>query len=152
MISASAGTTHVAAQQPQGGTAAPADPVARGKYIVEDVAMCGRCHSPVDEHGERDRSRWLRGGAIGMKQAVLGAPEWPIVAPRLAGAPPGTDAQFIVLMMTGVSRTGAPSRQPMPQFRLTQADAEAVLAYLKSLGAPAPRTPAPPAPPTLTRK
>jgi hypothetical protein len=36
-------------------------------------------------------------------------------------------------MMTGISRTGRPPRPPMPQFRLTRPDAEAVLAYLKSI-------------------
>ena len=35
--------------------------------------------------------------------------------------------------MTGISRRGLHLRQPMPQFRMTQADAEAVLAYLKTL-------------------
>src|SRR5215203_440665 len=42
------------------------DKVARGRYIVEDVAMCGRCHSPVDMHGNRDRTHWLMGGAVGI--------------------------------------------------------------------------------------
>jgi hypothetical protein len=56
------------------------------------------------------------------------------VAPRLSGLPPGTDEEFVNLMMTGISRTGSPPRQPMPQFHMTRADAEAVLAYLKSLG------------------
>ena len=58
---------------------------------------------------------------------------WAIVAPRIGGGPPGTDEQFIHLLMTGISRTGRPLRQPMPQFRMSQSDAEAVLAYLKSL-------------------
>ena len=44
------------------------------------------------------------------------------------------DAQFIALMMTGISRTGYPPKEPMPQFHMTQTDAEAVLAYLKSIG------------------
>ena len=35
---------------------------------------------------------------------------------------------------TGVSRLGKELDPPMPQFRLTREDAEAVLAYLKSLG------------------
>jgi mono/diheme cytochrome c family protein len=113
------------------------DKAARGQYIVEDVAMCGRCHSPVDVHGNRDRTHWLMGGAVGIAPTVA-TEGWAIMAPRIAGAPPGTEAQFVQLMTTGVSRTGFRMRQPMPQFRMTQGDAEAVLAYLKSLGSHTP--------------
>jgi mono/diheme cytochrome c family protein len=112
--------------------AAPDDKIARGRYIVESVAMCGRCHSPVDEHGNRDAAHWLQGGAVGINPSVP-TNEWAIIAPRIAGAPPGTDEEFVHLLMTGISRRGLHLRQPMPQFRMTQADAEAVLAYLKSL-------------------
>jgi hypothetical protein len=55
------------------------------------------------------------------------------VEPRLAGRPPGTDEEFVRLLTTGVSRTGLPLNPPMPQFRMTRSDAEAVLAYLKSV-------------------
>jgi hypothetical protein len=59
--------------------------------------------------------------------------DWALIAPRLAGTPPGTDAQMVQALTTGIARTGRPLRQPMPQFRLTQTDAEAVVAYLKSM-------------------
>ncbi|MEQ1727777.1 MAG: hypothetical protein ABL982_05300 [Vicinamibacterales bacterium] len=113
--------------------AAADDTLERGRYIVEDLVQCWRCHSPVDQRGVRDRARWLHGGQVGMRPTVP-VGEWAIVAPRLAGSPPGTDAQFIHLMMTGVTRTGRFLRQPMPQFRMTQEDGQAVLVYLKSLG------------------
>lgn len=121
------------AAKPDAGKAAASETLERGRYIVEDLAQCWRCHSPVDQRGVRDRSNWLHGGQVGMRPAVP-AGDWAIVAPRLAGSPPGNDAQFVHLMMTGVSRTGRFMRQPMPQFRMKQDDAEAVLAYLKSLG------------------
>lgn len=111
--------------------AAPAD-LARGAYIVEEVAQCGRCHSPVDSAGERDQTRWLVGGALDVAPTVA-KENWAMIAPRLAGNPPGTAEQFITLMTTGISRNGRPMRRPMPQFHMTQTDAEAVLAYLKSL-------------------
>ena len=123
--------------------------VDRGRYIVEDVALCGRCHTPVDGAGKRDRFRWLMGGQVALENPLKTAGDWAIVAPRLAGAPPGTDAEFITLMMTGVSRRGHPLREPMPQFRLTRADAEAVLAYLKAVG---PRQHAELSEPALTRR
>jgi hypothetical protein len=72
-------------------------------------------------------------GAPVVFESTLPVMNWAVVAPRLAGLPPGTDEQFIRLMMTGISRTGEPLRPPMPQFRLTRADAVSVLAYLKSL-------------------
>lgn len=131
-------TQHADAAKPAAAAAAAApagdEKVARGRYIVEEVAMCGRCHSPVDQHGIRDTTHWLQGGAVGLAPTVA-TDNWAIVAPRLAGAPPGTDEQIVHLLMTGESRNfGRQLRQPMPQFRMAQADAEAVLAYLKSLG------------------
>jgi mono/diheme cytochrome c family protein len=106
--------------------------VERGKYIVESVAMCERCHTPRDENGNPERDNWLKGGPIQLKQTYP-TPTWATREPRIAGAPPGTDEQFITLLTTGISRTGAPPALPMPPFRMTRQDAEAVLAYLKSL-------------------
>ena len=104
----------------------------RGKYIVESVAMCELCHTPRDEDGKPDRGRWLMGGPAQLRPSYA-APNWAVVEPRIGGGPPGTDADFIKLLTTGIARTGAPPNPPMPPFRMTRADAEAVLAYLKSL-------------------
>jgi mono/diheme cytochrome c family protein len=106
--------------------------VARGKYIVEGVAMCERCHTQRDEHGNPDRAHWLMGGPT-QTQPTYPSPAWAIREPRIAGAPPGTDAEFVRLLTTGISRTGRPPNPPMPPFRMTREDAEAVLSYLKSL-------------------
>ena len=107
-------------------------PIERGKYIVENVAMCELCHTPRDDNGNPDRSRWLKGGPTQLRPSYP-ATAWAIVEPRIGGGPPGTDADFIKLLTTGIARTGAPPNPPMPPFRMTRADAEAVLAYLKSL-------------------
>jgi mono/diheme cytochrome c family protein len=106
--------------------------IERGKYIVESVAMCERCHTPRDENGNALRNHWLMGGPVQLKQTYP-TPTWADREPRIAGTPPGTDEQFITLLTTGISRTGAPPNLPMPPFRMTRQDAEAVLAYLKSL-------------------
>jgi len=106
--------------------------VARGKYIVEGVAMCERCHTQRDEHGNPDRAHWLMGGPT-QTQPTYPSLAWAIREPRIAGAPPGTDAEFVRLLTTGISRTGRAPNPPMPPFRMTREDAEAVLAYLKSL-------------------
>jgi len=102
--------------------------IERGKYIVEGVAMCGRCHTPGGDKGQPDHMRWLQGAPIRDPDA-----NWAVQSPRIAGTPPGTDSEFVTLLMTGISRTGAPPKPPMPGFRMTKKDAESVLAYLKSL-------------------
>ena len=114
------------------GSAADASSIERGRYIVENVAMCGRCHTPRDEKNEPERSNWLMGAPI---QKDPTYPEWnyAIRAPRIAGRPPGTDAEVITLLTTGIARTGKPPLPPMLQFHMTRQDAESVLAYLKSL-------------------
>ncbi len=94
--------------------------------------MCERCHTPRDEKGNPDHGRWLMGGPLQL-QATYPSPKWAAVTPRLAGQPPGIDAEVIRLLTTGIWKTGGPPNPPMPPFRMTQADAEAVLAYLKSL-------------------
>jgi mono/diheme cytochrome c family protein len=106
--------------------------LARGAYLVDDVAKCGTCHTPRDDQDKPDARRALSGGPVPYRP-VREAGEWADVAPRLAGLPPGNDDEIVRLLMTGISRTGRPPRPPMPQFRLTRSDAEAVLAYLKSL-------------------
>lgn len=123
------GSHSTMAQEPK---AAGGGDVARGKYIVEDVAMCGNCHTPRFSNGELDRSRWLAGASVPYLPAQPTS-DWPIQAPRIAGRPPATDAQMITLLTTAVWTNGEPLRDPMPHFHMTRADAEAVLAYLKSL-------------------
>ncbi len=109
-----------------------ADIIARGKYLVEGVAACGNCHTPRGRDGEPDRARWLEGAPLFLQPAQA-MPNWPLVAPRLAGLPPGSDAAIITLLTAGIWTDGKPLRQPMPRFHMTRSDAEAVLAYLKSL-------------------
>jgi mono/diheme cytochrome c family protein len=110
--------------------------VARGKYVVESVAMCGQCHTPKDPAGMPDRRRWLQGGPVPY-QPSRPDPHWPINAPRIGGTPlPASDEDMVKLLTTGIWTNGSPLRPPMPQFRLEKGDAEAVVAYLKSLTPP----------------
>jgi mono/diheme cytochrome c family protein len=114
--------------------------VARGKYLVEGVGLCADCHTPHNERGEPDRARWLIGAPIAF-QPLQPIPGWANVAPSIAGLPNGwTDADMIRFLQTGIRRNGMPPGPPMPPYRLNQADAEAVTAYLKSLR-PTGRTP-----------
>jgi mono/diheme cytochrome c family protein len=106
--------------------------IARGKYIVEGVAGCGYCHTPRDQDGNPDHSRRLEGAPV-FYEPARPMQGWATTVPRLAGLPPGSDAELIKLLTTSVSRTGKPPRWPMPRFYMTRTDAEAVVAYLKSI-------------------
>jgi len=106
--------------------------VARGKYIVEGVARCGECHTPRDSNGNLDQSRALQGAPVTWLSPTQD-PNWPLSAPRIGGTPPAPDADMVKLLTTGIWTTGDRLRRPMPQFRMDRSDAEAVVAYLKSL-------------------
>jgi mono/diheme cytochrome c family protein len=118
-------------QHPRAAGSAASD-VARGKYLVEDVAMCGQCHTPRNSSGNFDQTRWLQGAPIPWVPAKPD-PNWPINAPRIGGNPPAPDADMIKLLTTGIWTNDERLRFPMPQFRMERRDAEAVVAYLKSL-------------------
>lgn len=106
--------------------------VARGQYIVNGVAMCGMCHTPRNDANEIDRGRWLDGAALWLLPAHPDA-NWPLKAPRIAGTPPGSDEEMVRLLTTGIWKDTGYVRPPMPQFRMSREDAEAVVAYLRSL-------------------
>lgn len=106
--------------------------VARGQYLVEDVAMCGTCHTPRQADGTLERSQWLAGAPVPY-QPSQPTRDWPTVAPRIAGLPPASNDGMVTLLTTGVWITGKQLKDPMPKFHMTKADAEAVVAYLKSV-------------------
>jgi len=118
-------------QHPRAAGSAASD-VARGRYLVEGVAMCGQCHTPRDSNGNFDQTRKLQGASIPWVPAKAD-PNWPINAPRIGGNPPAPDADVIKLLTTGIWTNGERLRFPMPQFRMERSDAEAVVAYLKSV-------------------
>jgi len=120
------------APQRQGKAGGAAADVARGKYLVEDVAVCGQCHTPRDSNGNLDRTRWLQGASVPYLPTKPDM-DWPINAPRIGGTPPANDADMIKLLTTGIWTNGNRLRLPMPQFRMDRSDAEAVVAYLKSV-------------------
>lgn len=104
----------------------------RGRYLAENVAMCIQCHTPREATGELIRSQAFRGAPI-----PAGRPSqlssWAEFAPRIAGLPQYTTEQIILLLTTGTGREGKPLRSPMPTFKMTREDAEAVASYLKSV-------------------
>ena len=75
---------------------------------------------PLPHALEPERRRKARKLAVGRAHAnkgILSVPNWAVVEPRLAGRPPGTDEEFVRLLTTGISRTGAraePSHAAVP--------------------------------------
>lgn len=112
--------------------AASAAKIARGKYLVEDIGKCADCHSPRNEKGEFIKAQWLMGTALDFKPAVP-MPVWADKSPNIAGLPGWENYAAIRFFMTGIGQNNLPPRPPMPQYRYNQQDAEAVVAYLKSL-------------------
>jgi mono/diheme cytochrome c family protein len=106
--------------------------VERGRYLVEDVAMCGECHTPRDEHGNLDRSRWLQGAPIWI-MPVHTDPKWAMRAPPLAGFQAYTDDQGESILEKGVGPNGLEIQEPMHIYHMSHADALAIISYLKSL-------------------
>lgn len=106
--------------------------IAKGKHLVESVGMCTDCHAPRLPDGQFDMSRYLMGSELPFKPTV--PMPWVAVAPPIAGLPTlPTDEAAIEFMMTGKRPSGAPVMPPMPQIRLKRDEAEAVVAYLRSL-------------------
>lgn len=110
----------------------PAEQLQRGQYLVEHVAMCVQCHTPRNAQGELDRTRLLQGAPIPVP-APFPMSQWAFEAPKIAGLPGWMTEDAERLLQTGKSARGYVPRPPMPPFRMTQEDAAAVVAYLKSL-------------------
>jgi mono/diheme cytochrome c family protein len=115
----------------QGATAESGSPVAREEYLATRVAMCVQCHSGRDRNGDILESEKFRGAPIPVHSPYANK-EWAVRAPALAGLPGFTDAQIVALLTEGQATDRNPPRAPMPPFRMSRPDAEAIVAYLRS--------------------
>jgi hypothetical protein len=106
--------------------------VEHGKYLVEKIGMCGDCHTAHDEKGEPIKEQWLTGTTLPFKPTIP-MPVWADKSVNIAGLPGWEKDAAIKFLMTGIAYNGLPARPPMPQYRYNQQDAEAIVAYLKSL-------------------
>lgn len=109
-----------------------ADAVRRGEYLALHVAQCVQCHTPRDETGSLDRTRLFRGAAVPVEGPDF-VERWATHAPSLAG-PSEREAEILLSVLTrGHRPDGEVPRPPMPPFRMERADAQAIVAYLRSL-------------------
>lgn len=95
--------------------------------------MCVQCHTPRAQNGQLLLSRYLLGAAVPVVPPANFQVAWAYKAPAIAGLPCYTREDGVRLLMEGITPDHRTPKAPMPKFRLTRADAEAVVDYLKSL-------------------
>ena len=108
--------------------------IARGRYLVEEVARCPDCHTPRDSTGAVDRSRWLQGAPIWI-MPVKSKQDWAMSAPSLINFS-YSDEQAFGILEKGLGTNGIPIQRPMHIYHLHHEDAVAIIAYLRSLSRP----------------
>lgn len=116
--------------------AADDDKIAYGKYLTEEVGKCQDCHTPRGEDGQLDKTKWMKGAVLDF-QPIKEMKGWHKTSPDLT---PGSrlwdrwkEEGLVKFMVTGQNPKGGAADPPMPTYKLKQADAEAIVAYLKSL-------------------
>ena len=72
---------------------------ARGKYLVENVARCGDCHSPHDAKGAPLPGKELRGAPL-MFKPITPPADWADKAPNIAGLRAWETADAVKFLMT----------------------------------------------------
>jgi mono/diheme cytochrome c family protein len=99
------------------------DTIARGKYLVENVALCVDCHGP--DLGGKLVEESFPMGRLASANLTRGA----------GGLPPDYSDEDILRVLThGVKRDGrSVIFMPSADYRFTAADAAAVIAYVRSV-------------------
>lgn len=126
-----------------------AEKIARGAYLTR-IAACSDCHTPGNFSPAPDLSRELAGATTGFFMPGLGYFWGPNLTPDPeTGLGKWSEEQIVTLLRTGVRPDGrviAPF-MPVPAYaQLTDSDAAAIAAYLKSLKPIVYQVPAPQGP------
>jgi mono/diheme cytochrome c family protein len=109
------------------------DLVERGRYITHSVAMCIICHSPHRPDGSLVIEQVFHGAPIPIHSPFENQ-DWATRSPDLTAIPEiWGEKELARFLQTGTPPRGAPPRLPMPPFRMSEEDANAVAAYLSSL-------------------
>jgi mono/diheme cytochrome c family protein len=110
--------------------------VARGRYLVT-ISGCSDCHTPGALLGAPDMKRYLGGSDVGF--AIPGAGVFVgqnLTPDKETGLGAWTDEQIIAAIRTGKTPEGRALSPVMPYpalSHLSDADAQAIVAFLKSL-------------------
>lgn len=129
------------------GTSAMGQDMARRGAYLATIMDCGGCHTPGAFAGKPDKTRPLAGSEVGFQVPGLGIFNPPNLTPHPeTGLGKWSEADIIKALRTGVRPDGrqlAPV-MPWPSYaQLTDADAKALVAYLKSLKPVANQVPPP---------
>ena len=108
----------------------------RGRYLVEEVARCQECHTPRTDTGEFDKTKWLKGAKLEVAP-IATIKGWHANSPDLTSTSAlwtrwGADG-MTKFLETAKNPRGGSAGPPMPAYTLPHDDADAIVAYLKSL-------------------
>lgn len=108
----------------------------RGKYLVEEVARCQECHTPKTDAGEFDTAKMLKGTKLNVAPVATIA-GWHTSSPDITSTSAlwqrwGEDG-MIKFLETAKNPRGGKAGAPMPAYVMKHEDADAIVAYLKSL-------------------
>ena len=108
----------------------------RGKYLAEEVARCHECHTPKTDAGDFDKANWLKGANLNVA-AITPVQGWHASSPDITSTSQlwqrwGADG-MVAFLETAKNPRGNKAGPPMPAYTLSHDDADAVVAYLKSL-------------------
>jgi mono/diheme cytochrome c family protein len=106
--------------------------IKRGEYLVKGLGMCGDCHTPFTPTGAFVMDKWLQGKKLEFGP-LIPIPVWADTSPNIAGLEGWDTEKAVQFFMTGLAPSGQAARPPMPGYKMNRPDAEAVVAYLKSL-------------------
>lgn len=127
-------------------TATAQDKAARGAYLV-GILGCGDCHTAGAMAGKPDTARLLGGSDVGWQVPGLGVFVGSnLTADKETGLGAWSDAEIVTALRTGVRPDGrqlAPVMPYMGYSRMTEADAAAIVAYLRSLKPVSAKVPGP---------
>ncbi|RMH42683.1 MAG: hypothetical protein D6689_07385 [Deltaproteobacteria bacterium] len=115
------------------------DPVERGRYLVDHVALCGDCHTPRLPSGMPDMANYLAGNDCFIDlvpdddtKGCLGTANLTNHATGLAGE---TDADIKKMFLDGLHEGGVviPVMPYWVYHNMDPADADAIVAYLRTV-------------------
>ena len=105
--------------------------VERGEYLVTAISMCGYCHTPRDSKGRLVQYKSFQGAVIPVTPPK--GTDWALIAPSNLGFVGYNDEDALRLLTEGIKRDVSKTKPPMPPYRFNQEDAEAVVAFLRSV-------------------
>jgi mono/diheme cytochrome c family protein len=120
--------------------------VERGKYLAS-LGGCMDCHTPGYFFGKPDMARYLAGSEVGFEIPGVGVFHGPNLTPdKETGLGSWTDEQIVTAIQKGLRPDGRMLAPIMPWralANLTKDDAQAIVAYLRSIPAVENKVPGP---------